>query len=103
MRFEQFWEKLYVELGHNKRFRALKRSTSFEVYFADADMVIVTPDSTKIDRKVSRREFEGMWNIMKNDIRSQRHINTNKRYYSFWSSSYINALIDRIVQDQGMQ
>ena len=79
MRFEQFWERLYVELGHNKRFRALKRSTSFKAYFADADTVIVTPDSTKIDRKVARREFEGMWNIMKNDIRSQRHIDTNKR------------------------
>ena len=55
MRFEQFWEKLYVELGHNKRFIALKRSTSFKAYFADTDTVIVTPDSTKIDRKVSRR------------------------------------------------
>ena len=103
MRFEQFWEKLYVELKHSKRFKALKRHTSFEAYFADADTVIVTPDSTKIDRKVSSKEFEGMWNIMKNDIKSQRYVNTNKRYYTFWSSSYINALIDHIVKDQDMQ
>ena len=44
-----------------------------------------------------------MRNIMKNDIRSQRYINTDKRYYTFWSSSYINALIDYIVKDQDMQ
>ena len=103
MNFQQFWKKLFVELKQNKKFKTLKRSKLFDADIIDYQTIIITPNHTKKPRKIKINEFQGMWNIMKNDIRSERYINSKKRYYSFWSSSYISTLIDYVVKGQNMQ
>ncbi len=103
MDFQEFWKKLSVELKHSKRFKTLIQNKWFEVSSVDTSSIEVIPDSTKESRKIPIWQFQGMWHIMKNDPRNERYLNTNKRYYSFWSYSYINTLIDHVVADQGMK
>ena len=103
MDFQEFWRKLSVELKHSKRFKTLRRNNVFDASCADASSVEVIPDSTRESRRILIEQFQGMWYIMKNEPRSKRYVNSNQRYYSFWNSSYISALIDHIVADQGMK
>ena len=103
MNFQQFWKKLSVELKKNKKFKTLRRSNLFNAYILDYQTITVIPNHTKKSRQIKIVEFQGMWNIMKNDIRNERYINSKKRYYSFWSSSYINALIDHIIKEHNME
>jgi len=103
MRFQEFWRMLSVELGAGKKFKTLKRLKPFEAWLSEANAVTVTPRSTGEPRRIPAGEFQGMWEIMKGDMRSERYVNTDGRYYSFWSSSYINKLIDHVVGDQNME
>ena len=99
--FGGFWTELSAELKRGKEFRTLKQSKRFRAEMTH-DAVIVTP-GTGVRRTIPKIQFQSMWNIMKGDIRNERYINTGQRYYKFWSSSYINALIDSIVKDRDMQ
>ena len=101
MNFQQFWKKLSIELRQDKKFKTLKRVKIFEASLID-NTIVIKRDSIRV-RTILIKQFQEMWNIMKNDVRNERYINTNKRYYSFWSYSYINALIDHIVKDQNME
>ena len=67
------------------------------------DTVTVIPGSTGITRPIPMNQFCEMWEIMKNDIRSERYVNKRKRYHDYWNPSYINTLIDHVVQDQCME
>ncbi len=102
MKFQQFWQKLSTEIRYGRKFTTLTRKIEFEASMNDSTTVAVMP-STEIVREIPMEQFQGMWDIMKDDIRTERYVNTNKRYYSYWSSSYISALIDHVVQDQDMQ
>lgn len=102
MDFQEFWRKLYAELKHNHNFKTKSQEKSFQANLRDPSTIVVIP-TTDDSRPIPIEQFQGMWNIMKNDVRSERYVNTNKRYYSFWSSSYISALIDHIVADQKME
>ena len=102
MNFQEFWKKLTDELEHQEEYRTLKQSKVFRAVREDSNTINITPDSKEV-RLVPINQFREMWEIMKNDVRSERYINTNKRYYSFWSSSYINALIDHVVSDKNME
>ncbi len=101
MNFQEFWRRLSVELKTNKKFKTLKRSKPFEAY-ADINTITVIPNSNK-PRPVPIKEFQKMWEIMKNHIRSERYVNTNRRYSSSHNSSYISALIDHVVSDHNME
>jgi len=103
VKFQEFWRALSAELSTRKTFRTMKRLKPFEARLTDMNAVTVTPQSTGIERLVPIGEFQGMWEIMKNDMRSERYVNRNKRYYSFWSSSFISRLIDHVVGDQRME
>ena len=103
MRFDQFWKELAIELEHNKKFKTWKQKKSFEANFADNDAVMATPNSTKLGRRIQIKEFREMWNIMKDDIRSERYIGAKQRYHRYLNSSYVSALIDSVVKDQDMQ
>ena len=103
MRFEQFWKELVTELEHNKKFKTLKQKKSFEANFVDNDVVMATPNSTKYGRRIQIKEFREMWNIMKDDIKSERYAGTKQRYHGYLNSSYVSALIDSVVKDQDMQ
>jgi len=103
MKFQEFWRTLSAELNAGKTFRTLKRLEPFEARLSEAGAVTVTPQSTGEPRRIPVGEFQGMWEIMKNDMRSERYVNRKHRYYSFWSSSYINRLIDHVVGDQDME
>ena len=98
----EFWANLSVKLKNEKDCRTLKRSKPFKARIKDSNTVIVTPGSGDA-RKVTKDQFCRMWSLMKYDSRSNRYINTNKRYYDFWSSSYISALIDCVVGNQNME
>lgn len=102
MDFREFWTRLIAELARPKKFETLKLSRRFEAVRGDHDAIVITPDQCDY-RSVSIKEFRSMWDIMKNDARRERYVNTNKRYYSFWNSSYVSALIDHIVSDQDME
>ena len=86
-----------------KEFATLKRIKKFEAVMADSQTVIVTPSSTKTPRPVPMSMFRQMWNIMKDDIRGERHVGRKGRYSRFWSQSYVNALIDYVVGSQDMR
>jgi len=103
VRFREFWMALSAELNAPKQFRTLKRLKLFDARLYGRDVVTVTPQSTGEPRLIPVGQFQGMWEIMKNDMRSQRYVNSNRRYYSFWSSAYINKLIDHVVGDQHME
>ncbi|MDE0089812.1 MAG: hypothetical protein OXP12_00385 [Thaumarchaeota archaeon] len=103
MDFGEFWAGLSLELKTRREFRTLKRSKTFEVRMADPWTVTVTPSSTRMSRGVRMNEFQQMWDIMKDDIRSERYVNSDGRYSEFWNPSYVNALIDHVVGDQDMQ
>ena len=103
MDFQEFWRKLSVELKHSKRFKTLKQSKPFDARCVDTSSIEVIPDSTGESRRIQIEQFQGMWYIMKNEPRSKRYVNTNQRYYSFWNSSYISALIDDVVANQDMK
>ena len=111
MKFREFWKKLHGELGCRTEYQTLKRSRPFKATAIDSSTIIITPGSNQ-DRPVPVGQFEGMWNLMKDDVRSQRYVNTKTnpkdpdskpRYYSYWSFSYICALIDHVVADQDME
>lgn len=70
---------------------------------ADSRAVTVTLGSTGMPRCVRMIEFQQMWSIMKDDARSERYANSDGRYSEFWNPSYVNALIDHVVEDQDMQ
>jgi len=103
MKFQEFWKVLAAELNTGKKFNTMKSLKPFEARLSDTSAVTVTPQSSGEPRLVPIRQFQEMWEIMKNDMRSERYVNRNKRYYSFWSSSYINKLIDHVVGDQHME
>ena len=103
MDFKEFWNKLSVELRHAREFSTLTQQKIFEVQMTCRDTVTIIPRSTGIKRDIPMDQFHGMWDIMKNDIRSKRYVDYNKRYYEFWSSSYISTLIDHVVKDQRME
>lgn len=103
MDFDEFWVWLAMKLGSRGTFKTLKQSSVFEAVMINPYEVVVEPKSTGEPRVVRKKEFQQMWDIMKDDIRSQRYVNRNGRYYEFWSMSYIGALIDDIVADQPMQ
>ena len=103
MDFEEFWAKLSLDLKVQKEFVTLKRMKKFEAVMADSQTVTVTPSSTKTSRSVPVSMFRQMWDIMKNDIRSERHVGRKGRYSRFWSQSYVNALIDYVVGSQDMR
>ena len=103
MEFQQFWSKLSIELRSKKQFHTLKRLSKFEARFQYPDIITVTPASTSITREIPMTQFQGMWNLMKDDLRNERYVNTGKRFYTYWSSSYISTFIDHIVKDQNME
>ncbi len=102
MNFQEFWKKLTNELKHQEKYRTLKHSKLFEAVLVDSNTIIIKRDSKRV-RTITINQFQSMWAIMKNDVRNERYINTKKRYYSFWSSSYVNALIDHVVSDKNME
>ena len=102
MNFQEFWKKLTNELKNKKKYRTLKYLKIFEAVLVDSNTIIIKRDSKRV-RTITIKQFRGMWEIMKKDVRNERYINTKKRYYSFWSSSYINALIDHVVSDKNME
>ena len=102
MDFNEFWDTLSVEPEREKEFRTLKRSKACKARITDSDVVTVTPGS-RDEREIPKDQFREMWDIMKDDVRNERYVNTNKRYYKFWSSSYVSALIDHVVGNQSMQ
>ena len=103
MHFEEFWARLSLCLKVQKEFTTLKRMKKFGAVMADSQTVTVTPSSTRTARPVPMNMFRQMWDIMKNDIRSERHIGRKGRYSGFWSQSYVNALIDYVVGNQDMR
>ena len=102
MKFQEFWGKLSAEIGRGKKFVALEQKIGFEVIMNGRSAVRITPSTKKV-RDVPMDEFQAMWNIMKDDIRSERYVNTGGRYHDFWNPSYVSPLIDAIVQDDNMQ
>ena len=111
MNFQEFWKELHVELRHKEKYPTLKRARLFKAAASDPTTINVTPSSKQV-RLVTIGQFQGMWNLMKNDTRGQRYINTKTdpqdpgskgRYYSYWNYSYICALIDHVVGDQDMK
>ena len=103
MDFEEFWGVLSAELRHKRKFSTLVQHKTFEAQMAHKNTVTVLPGSTGTKRPVPMKQFRGMWDIMKNDVKSKRYLHTNERYYDFRSSSYVNALIDHVVGDQRME
>ena len=103
MHFTEFWDGLSHALKTCRGFRTPKRSKTFEARMADPWTVTVAPSSTRTPRKIQKREFQQMWDLMKNDIRSERCASTNGRYSKFWNPVYVSALIDYVVRDQDMQ
>ena len=102
MDFQEFWSKITGELGNKKEFRTLDRQYVFDAVADTPDIITATPSSTGIARDIPKEQFQSMWDIMKNDIRSERYKSTKDRYSPFWSRVYVSALIDHIVADQDM-
>ena len=104
MDFEEFWRRLSVELMSPRTFKTLVQSKAFEAEISDRYMLVtVTPESSDIPRDVDVDDFRQMWDMMKDDIRSERYVNRKRRYYDYRSVSYICALIDHVVADQDME
>ena len=103
MNFQQFWERLSTEIKTTQTFQTHKRDIKFDAIMIDTRTVQVTPHSSKEPRRVPISQFQDMWKIMKNDPYDKRYIGTNGRYDSFWSSSYVCALVDHIVSHHNME
>ena len=102
MKFQEFWEQLSIDIRRGKKLATLEQKKEFEAIMNGRSAVRITPSTEKI-RIVLNREFEAMWDKMKDDIRSERYINKNGRYHDYLNSSYVSALIDSIVQNDNMQ
>ena len=94
MDFRRFWNEIRIELRNTKEFKTLDRAYIFDAVISTSDTITVTPNSTGISREIPKKQFQDMWNIMKNDIYSERYKSTNGRYSPFWSRVYVSALID---------
>ena len=103
MKFQGFWRRLCAELQQTKEFQTLKQGKVFEAWAVDTNTIQIVPQSTKIPRPVKIIEFQAMWNMMKNDVRNERYINTKGRYTQFFNPVYVSALVDHIVGDQNME
>lgn len=100
MNFAAFWSALRSKLITHYKFKTMRQSRPFEARMSD-NSVHITPESRN-KRNVYMKEFQGIWNIAKNDARDQRCINKGGRYTQFFNPSYVTALIDFIVEDQEM-
>ena len=103
MNFDTFWYMLSLDLKTRSIFKTLTQSKAFEARMTDVYTVTVTSEHTRKPRDVCIGEFLKMWNIGKNDSRRMRSHSTNQRYSKFRNSSCVSALIDHVVEDQGME
>ena len=104
MDFDKFWQLLQECLKHNSYFRTLKRGKPFKAVMSGSDIVIATPESSGEPRPIRKeKDFRRMWNLMKDDARSERYVNRNGRCDWCFNPVYICALIDYKVGDQKMQ
>ena len=104
MDFDEFWQLLQECLKNPKQFRTLGgRNKPFEAVMKDSQTVIATPGSGKPRPIRKEKDFRRMWNLMKDDIRSERYVNRNGRFDWCYHPVYICALIDYKVGDRKMQ
>ncbi len=103
MDFRRFWSEITIELRDKKEFKTLDRAYAFDAVAGTSDTITATPSSTGISREIPKEQFQDMWDIMKNDIYSERYKSTNGRYSPFWSRVYVSALIDHAVKNQNME
>lgn len=110
MDFGQFWDRLPKELKATGKFYTLKQSKEFKATMTDSCTVTATPKSStqktsveKEERPIKKDEFQQMWDMIKDDIRSERYVGSNGRFKKFWNPAYVCALIDHVVGDRDMQ
>ena len=106
MDFGQFWDRLSKELKGTGKFYTLVPSKEFKAIMTDSCTVTATPESStqkesveKEERPIKKDEFQQMWNMIKDDIRSERYIRSNGCFKKSWNHAYICALIDHVVRD----
>ena len=110
MDFDQFWDRLSKELETARTFYTLKQSKEFKAIMTDSLTVTATPKSStqkesveKEERPIKRDVFQEMWDLIKDDHRSERYVGSNGRFKKFWNPVYVCALIDHVVGDQDME
>ena len=103
MNFDEFWDILSEYLRQPKEFKTLDMGKPFKAIMIDSQTVIATPESSGKPRPVNKDHFRRMWNLMKDDARSERYVSKDGRYAWCYNPVYICALIDYKVGDQKMQ
>ena len=83
MDFKEFWNKLSVELRHAREFSTLTQQKILKVQMTCRDAVTILPGSTGIKGDIPMEPFHGMWDIMKDDIRSKRYVKETLRKLVF--------------------
>lgn len=102
MDFDEFWQRLSKKLVSLKLFNTRARSILFGAVMRGDDAVRVITMTGK-GRTIKKKEFERIWDMMKHDSRSERHVSRRGRYSKFWNPAYVCALIDDIVGNHEMR
>ena len=117
MDFGKFWKKLQLELKQEIQFKTLKQNKKFKARFGHnkkGDLFVrVRLEHGKPRGQIPFNEFEGIWDTAKVSPPETRFVNKGGCLKAYTKQdgeigktvhvSYITALIDYIVKDQGME
>lgn len=118
MDFEEFWDKLIVELQTKDDFHTIERGNEFRAHIIDESgekQISITPASGTTRGSIPKNEVEGVWNNIAwcQDEGDGRYKNKFNRLVGYVTKkgkqgksmqiSYISALIKHMVEQQGMQ
>lgn len=101
--FDEFWQKLSIDLKYGKSLKTLKGEGQFDAIMSEGQALINVTPSGGSTRRIKKDEFYKIWDVMKHDNSSDRYVDKDGRYSSNCPDyPYITTLIQRIVGDQVM-
>jgi len=100
MNYDEFRNQLKNLISTKQTFQTLKQDKDFDAVFSFPE-VIITPTTGK-ERPININEFWEIWNIAKTLPKHERFHPVHYQMDTL-NSSYILALFNHVLKDQGME